>query len=41
VVRVLEGFIIGLLVSAIGWDNIRDGVLQVVELVRDAGILNG
>jgi len=33
-IRVLEGFIIGLLVSAVGWEAIQNGFLQIVELIR-------
>lgn len=33
-VRVLEGFIIGILVSAIGWETVLNGIFMVIEKVR-------
>ena len=34
-IRLIEGFIIGVLVSVVGWDTVREGMLWVTNLVKE------
>ncbi len=33
-IRVIEGFIIGILVSVIGWETVLNGLIQVIEKMK-------
>jgi hypothetical protein len=34
-IRVLEGFIIGMLVSIIGWETVLNGIFHVIDRIKD------